>query len=217
MKYTTVFWDWNGTIIDDLGASIKSVNGLLEKRNMKTFSTPEEYFDVFCFPVSKYYEKAGFDFEKEPFELLAKEYIENYKSLCKDCKVFDDVMRLIKYFKKAGVRQIMLTASEKDELLCWISSLAIRKYFDDVIGNDNIYAIGKADIAVRWLENNRDTDINKCLMIGDTVHDYEVACAMDVDCVLIARGHNMKRDLLSTGVPVFENAMDLAEYFSIQM
>ena len=32
MKYTHIIWDWNGTLLDDVGASLASVNDMLEAR-----------------------------------------------------------------------------------------------------------------------------------------------------------------------------------------
>jgi phosphoglycolate phosphatase len=42
-------------------------------------------------------------------------------------------------------------------------------------------------------------------MIGDTVHDFEVASEMGVKCILIADGHQSEERLLKTNVPVLKN------------
>lgn len=48
-------------------------------------------------------------------------------------------------------------------------------------------------------------------MIGDTLHDAEVARALQVRCVLIARGHQSKETLLKAGVPVDSSLAEAAE------
>ena len=45
-----------------------------------------------------------------------------------------------------------------------------------------------------------DYESNDVVMIGDTVHDYEVSQAMDTDCILISSGHNSRERLEETGV-----------------
>ena len=45
----------------------------------------------------------------------------------------------------------------------------------------------------------------KTLMIGDTVHDFEVAEAIGADCILIADGHQSKVKLLETGTKVYDS------------
>ena len=47
-------------------------------------------------------------------------------------------------------------------------------------------------------------------MVGDTIHDSEVARAMDIECILVEHGHVSKDRLLKTGrkvVPDFEELL----------
>ncbi|MEG1791036.1 MAG: HAD hydrolase-like protein [Clostridia bacterium] len=211
MKYQTIFWDWNGTIIDDLHICMQSINTLLKRRSMKLFEKPQDYFDVFCFPIIEYYRKIGFDYTKEPYIDLANEYMIEYDKNSKNAKPFNDVIAAIKSLNQLNMRQIVLSAYEKNALVEWLKVFKIYNYFDDVIGLDNIYAAGKVDIALRWLENNK-IDLSKAVMIGDTTHDCEVAEAMGCDCILLARGHNSEADLRSTGKKVFNKASELLTY-----
>jgi phosphoglycolate phosphatase len=47
------------------------------------------------------------------------------------------------------------------------------------------------------------------LTLRDTEHDYEVARAMDADCILIANGHQSKTRLQALGVPVLDDVRSL--------
>ena len=51
------------------------------------------------------------------------------------------------------------------------------------------------------------------LMIGDTVHDSEVAKALDIDCILVARGDQHKDTLLKTGYKIFDSLGEVLIYF----
>ena len=42
-------------------------------------------------------------------------------------------------------------------------------------------------------------DPDHMLMIGDTIHDHEVALSIGVDCILVDHGHVSKERLVSTG------------------
>ena len=88
---------------------------------------------------------------------------------------------------------MILSASSLIELKKQLDELDIAKYFDDVLGIDNIYAGSKLNIALKWIE---DKDPKDCLMLGDTLHDLEVARSMNVDCILIANGHQPKGKLI---------------------
>ena len=47
------------------------------------------------------------------------------------------------------------------------------------------------------------------LLIGDTVHDYDVAQAVGVDCMLMLSGHNSRQRLESCGVEVLDSLAEL--------
>ena len=94
----TIIWDWNGTLLDDLELSLDSVNVLLEERNLPKL-TVERYKDIFGFPVVNYYVKAGFDFEKEAFEIPAKKYVKLYAAGANDLRLFPDATETLNFFK----------------------------------------------------------------------------------------------------------------------
>jgi len=82
--YTDIIWDFNGTIIDDVEAGITSVNKLLFDRGLPVIQDKESYRRLFRFPIIEYYRSLGFDFNAEPYEVLAPlwvaEYLNNSKS-----------------------------------------------------------------------------------------------------------------------------------------
>ena len=80
--------------------------------------------------------------------------------------------------------------------------------FTQLLGARDIYVKGKVAIALAWITQN-DIDANDVLMIGDTVHDFEVAENIGCDCILIARGHNSKERLMSTGAMVLDSIEEL--------
>jgi phosphoglycolate phosphatase len=42
------------------------------------------------------------------------------------------------------------------------------------------------------------------VLIGDTLHDFEIARMLGDDCILVAEGHQDRTRLLACGVPVVE-------------
>ena len=80
-----VVWDWNGTLFDDVALCIQVMNGMLEKRGLPRLAGPEQYRQVFTFPVEEYYKALGFDFGREPFSQLAVEYISEYDRRALGC------------------------------------------------------------------------------------------------------------------------------------
>ena len=59
-----IIWDYNGTLLNDLSIGVECINRMLTKRELPLLTT-ESYREVFTFPVKKYYELVGFDFNKD--------------------------------------------------------------------------------------------------------------------------------------------------------
>ncbi|MBE6593797.1 MAG: HAD family hydrolase [Ruminococcaceae bacterium] len=211
MDYTYCIWDFNGTIFDDVDAGIESVNALLFERRLPIIESKEAYREVFDFPIIEYYRKIGFDFEKEPYEVIAPLWVELYMENSKRSKLFDDVISAIDFFDERGIKQSVLSATEKNMLDGQLCELGIFDRFEEIMGRDNIYAESKLELAQSWKEKHRD---EKVLFIGDTTHDYETARILGADCYLISAGHHPEHKLraVSDEVKVFGTLRELIEY-----
>lgn len=188
-QYTHLIWDFNGTLYDDVEASIESANRLLTAHGLAVLRSVEEYRASFGFPIVDYYRRLGFDFDATPYEVLAPEWVAYYLECSKSAGLYPDVISTLLWAKENGMKQLVLSATEVGMLDGQITSLGIRPYFDALLGLDNIHAHGKEEVGLVWREKNPDA---RPLMLGDTEHDAEVAAAMRADCILIARGHQSR-------------------------
>ena len=59
--------------------------------------------------------------------------------------------------------------------------------------------------------DNRPEKPIRAVMIGDSVHDFEVAQAMGTACVLQCSGHQNRQTLAATGAPVVEDLREAAQ------
>ena len=211
--YSHVIWDWNGTLFDDANWCIEVINKMLSKRKLKTLQGVSEYHSAFCFPVIKYYENVGFDLSVELFEELSAEFISLYHSnKSGNCSLFSCVEATLASIRYAGISQIILSASETSNLLSQIGEFSITEYFEEILGLSDIYAKSKIDIGLDYLTRK---SVSNAILIGDTSHDYEVANALGIDCVLIPNGHQSREALLSCGVSVLDDVSCVAQYIGI--
>ena len=210
-QYSTVVWDFNGTLLDDLGIGIRAVNALLSRRGMRTISSPEEYHAVFCFPIEEYYRRLGFDFSREPYEVLAVEWVREYRAIEGSAPLREGALSLILRLCEAGVRQIVLSATEETMLGEQLRALGIAEYFDEILGRSDIYAESKLALAERLSERLS----GGVLVIGDTEHDLETARVLGADAVLLRGGHASDEALaslgceLADGLPMLEKRLFL--------
>jgi phosphoglycolate phosphatase len=199
----TIIWDWNGTLLDDTKICIDAMNILLLKRNLPLLST-RRYKAIFNFPVKSYYQKLGFNFESEPFELPANEFIEEYNKKVVNSKLQTGSIKALKYFKNKNCKQYVLSAMEQNQLHSLVSYFKIDKYFEQIAGIDDHYASGKIERGKElFMKNNIEPEC--AVLIGDTIHDKDVAEALNCKCLLIANGHNSYTSLVKTGVPVYKD------------
>ena len=203
MKFESVIWDWNGTLLSDVGIAVAIINQLLEERALKPIS-PDHYLEVFTFPVSDYYEQIGFDLKNEPFEIPAFQYITYYNKSVQTCGLHPDALPALQRLQNLGCRQFILSAMEQQQLEKTIAQNEISAFFEDLCGLNHHFATSKVEIG-RNLIVNRQLHPGQTLLIGDTIHDFEVAQAIGCNCILIANGHQSKKRLLNTGAIVLNN------------
>jgi phosphoglycolate phosphatase len=93
-----------------------------------------------------------------------------------------------------------------------VEERGISHFFRKIYGiNDNL-AHGKSGI-IKKLFDDENIDPAKTLLIGDTLHDAEVAAESNIPGVLIARGHQSRTRLETTGNPVFDSLTDFHKHF----
>ncbi len=197
-----IIWDWNGTLLNDMELCVHTINDMLQKRNLHELSF-DEYKDVFSFPVKDYYQKIGFDFNTEPFEIPAREFIDNYNCQVDNCSLHENSLTVLNYFQSVGIRQFILSAMKQDTLDQCLEQQKVSHFFEHISGLDNHYAASKLKNGQQMI-SELNLKASELILIGDTVHDFEVASELGCQCILIANGHQSKQILESTGVLVID-------------
>ena len=208
MKYTYCIWDFNGTILDDVELGIYAINELFKAHGMEKRIEREEYCAKFDFPIIDYYRRVGFDFEKTPYEELAVEWVNIYFSNFDKAHLFGDVNSALKFFEDRGVRQSVLSASERKSLISQIEDFGIKPYFEEIMGIDNIYAASKLMLARAWRESHPDESV---MFIGDTTHDIETARVLGADCYIVCAGHQSRERFEGCDATVVGSLTELCE------
>lgn len=206
-QYKHIIWDWNGTILNDVNLSVELINRLLREKDLKQI-TVDEYKNIFTIPVKSYYEKLGFDFNEEPFEIVGKKWMDEYERRKFECNIYDGIYEVLSEIQKLNIGQSILSAYSQHTLEEMADYFKLTKFFSHIVGLDNIYAAGKLHLGqmlIKKLGNGK----GETLMIGDTLHDFEVAQEMKADCVLLANGHQSREKLETSDCIVLNNITEL--------
>lgn len=208
--YTHLVWDFNGTILDDIRLGIDCVNVMLKKRSLKTLDSVEAYRAIMRFPVIDYYRDLGFDMETEDYyQILAPEWVAMYLAGEPNCVMMDGVTEVLEAAKKAGIKQMVISATKTDQLMGQLRRLEILDYFDEVLGLDNFYAASKTALAKAWREAHTDAVV---LSVGDTDHDGDLADVLGADCLLYTGGHQSKERLAARGKTLIHHIREIKDY-----
>jgi phosphoglycolate phosphatase len=206
-NYEHIIWDWNGTLLNDTSLCLNIINGLLKKRNLNTLSL-EDYRHIFDFPVKNYYEKAGFDFTEYTFNEVGKEWMDEYEVRKGETILFEGAKEVLDYISSSGIEQSILSAYSLHTLIEIINQHGLSKYFKYITGLDHIYATSKLAIG-KELISKLNIPLSKILLIGDTLHDHDVAKELGINCVLISNGHQSRERLLLSGSKVLNDIKEL--------
>ena len=205
IKY--IFWDWNGTLLNDTEACLASMNGILSRKKMPLV-TLERYKEIFTFPVIDYYKTLGFKFDEESFEDLSVEFIDGYQTNNHLIQIAGGAIEILDKFRLLGLKQVIVSAMRQDMLEEQVEENRLRNYFDAIHGIDHIYADNKAHLAEKFIEKNK-LNPSEILFIGDTLHDWEVADSLNLKTILVSSGHQNRKILQSSTAIIFNNLSDV--------
>ncbi|PKM62961.1 MAG: hypothetical protein CVU97_02710 [Firmicutes bacterium HGW-Firmicutes-21] len=199
MRYSHVLWDWNGTLIDDMECSLTAVNIMLSKRN-KSSITREQYFEYIDTPIRRFYENI-FDFSEISMTEIMEDFNLYYSLHIGEFPLMSGAREVLEELNKKGATQIILSSSSNDIILPFSEKIKVKHFFEHILGASDSYVNGKIERAVCFISDN-DINPKSCVLIGDTLHDYETAAALGCDCILIPNGHQARADLIATGAIV---------------
>ena len=190
-----IIWDWNGTLLDDNHASLSALNAILSRRGLESVDL-DYYRKNFAFPVRYFYESLGVKIECEDWDALAQEYHDAYHEC--ELRLAADAKDALEFVRDNGVSQAVVSAMREDYLISDMDRFGIRRYFESVLGTNNLDGCSKLSRIRDYvaLAGGRE----KYVVIGDSLHDREVADAIGARCVFYGGGSHDPSRLREFGV-----------------
>lgn len=182
-----VLWDWNGTLLDDTAAAVAALNAMLARRGLP--SVDLDFFRLnFAFPARTFYEKIGMPVPDSEWDALAREYYTTYAAQPTD--LARGARAALEAVKARGARQGVLSALRQDLLEGEMIKYGLGGYFACVWGSDNLDGGSKLERGKELLRRltAEGADPAAIVLIGDALHDHEVATALGIRCVLFGGG-----------------------------
>ena len=202
----TIFWDWNGTLVDDVDTVVQ-VNNQVFARHGYTPTTAEAYRLLFRFPVIEYYRALGVT--DEDFPIIAKEWNAGFVEAFSQVPLRRGIAEVVRRFHEAGFTQVIISASQQDQLRVQVKQYPeLAGMFNEVLGLGDQYAVSKVHLAQEYMART-GLDPREAIFLGDTDHDAQVAQAISCRCCLLSGGHQRRQVLVETGMPVLDDPLEL--------
>lgn len=209
MRYKHIFWDFNGTIIDDVRNALCCVNDMLLRKS-KAPITLEQYYEYVETPIIGFYRHI-LPPEELNFEEISADFHKDYATHMDQTRLADGAHELLHKLKDMGAHQYIVTANQIDEATDLIEKFGISDCFDRILGASDTLAGSKIQRA-RDLFESLSIHPNEAIFIGDTLHDLETANALGIDCVLVAYGHQGRKLLEEHNAFTLENLKEVEKY-----
>lgn len=210
--YNTVLFDLDGTISDSGEGITNSVKYSLKKfgiietdyEKLKKFVGPPLYASY-----EKYY---GFSHEEA---IKAVEYYREYYNAggIFELRIYDGIIDLLKYLKKSEKKIILATSKPEIYAEKIAKKFGFHELFDNISGAllDGS-RIEKDDIIRYALERVGESDISKCIMIGDRSYDVLGAKAFNMDSIGVTWGYGDRDELEAAGATyIVDKAEEIKE------
>lgn len=208
-----VFWDWNGTIVDDCFVFVDILNSLLKENNLPVISQ-KTYKKEFCFPINSFYKKINLYKNEQFFNKINLRFKALYKEKMFLPLIKKDIVSVLSLLQSAGAKQYIVSAQNHKILTNLLDYYGLSHYFDGAFGVDNHVAEGKDLIALELKKKLYNKNKN-FYFIGDTDLDFRVAKKINASPLLVSWGHyNKERLLLRLNKNfVFDKTSHLKKFF----
>ncbi len=205
-----VIWDWNGTLVDDVNLCVDILNHVLVG-HMKPRISVDSYRRKFFFPVAKFYESLELPSFGIEYEKLAHDYIKEYRNRFSECMLHSRALETLEVLNELSISQTILTAGEQEDVESFACFFNVKQWVQCIDGASNIEAQGKGDRAAAHISKLK-FDPKDVLLIGDTLHDQEIANLVGCKALLYSHGHVHAERLRQLKDPVIESLYDVIKW-----
>ncbi|MER8044188.1 HAD hydrolase-like protein [Streptomyces sp. NPDC094032] len=198
-------WDWNGTLLDDIGAVIGATNAAFAELGLEPI-TLERYRELYTVPVPKFYERLmGRLPTSEEWTVMDGAFHRHYWQRAEGCGLTAGAAELLAGRQASGFTQSLLSLAPHEELLPLVRRHGIAERFLRVDGRVDRSTDGKSANMVRHLAALEGVPAERVVVIGDAADDAVAAAHVGARAVLYTGGSHSRASLERVGVPVVDS------------
>jgi phosphoglycolate phosphatase len=188
MRYEMLLWDFDGTLADTLGMSVRLYNELAGRHGFRPIDDPQA---VRRLSTLAFLRAHGISLARLP--AFRREFLARQRAVIHAIRLFPDLPETLRAIHGRGVRLGVLSSNDRDNILACLDGSGVANLFDFVVGY--VRLLGKAR-ALRRVLKDRGLGAAELLYVGDEVRDVEAARRAGVDVAAVTWGYH-ERDVLA--------------------
>jgi phosphoglycolate phosphatase-like HAD superfamily hydrolase len=200
-----VIWDWNGTLLDDVGAVLEATTVAFRQAGIDVVVSGDTYRRSFTRPIRLFYERLlGRPIGHDEWERLDHAFHLEYARLDDRCTLAAGAREVLDEIRELGWSQSVCSMLPEEYLLPAVERQGIAGLFVRIDGLRGAERGGaKLENLVAHLEH-LGVASSRTVMVGDTVDDAVAARGAGIACILLDSGAGLhdSETIRSAGVPV---------------
>jgi phosphoglycolate phosphatase len=185
LSKSCVFWDWNGTLLNDLDYSLGITNEILGLKSSATLSK-QFYQEHFTIPIKDYYDKVGMFNTGFTFDELTDHYISRYQAGRHVPELYSGAKNCLNKLGDKGLSQVLFSAAHISELEFQVKHHGLTEVFEIMSGSGDFYGGCKLE---RGQALKNEYGFKNGVLVGDTLHDVEIGKEIGFETVWVSEGH----------------------------
>ncbi len=211
-------FDWNGTLFDDVEASVTGSNAVLALHGKPQLDL-ETYQGRFTFPILHFYVANGVSTDQAlaRHDEASRIFLETYEEESRKCALREGAVELLEWLNESGVHCMILTNHLRENVGQALARFHIRHYFQGLSCNEIydaafISRMNKYERLKAYMEEH-SFRAEDAVIIGDSFEEPEIAGRLGLKSVNITGGYISEARLKTAGSDlIVDDLKSFADY-----
>ncbi len=200
MNIKLVAFDWNGTILSDTNAVVRTESHVLKHYGLPPTNL-KKFQEIYDMPISKYWIKMGIEEElfKTDADKIYKLFIDFYEPQERISRTRAGTKEIFEFLKQNGIRIVIFSNHPEGHIIRQLKRLNLTSYVEQVFGrgeadNSHMHARSKGAKLNAFVVSEKISP-NNVLTVGDTIEEIEVAQEYKFKSAALTGGYQSERRL----------------------
>jgi len=191
MKYSTIIFDLDGTLLDTSEGIMTGASYTANKMGADQLTIEQQKSFIGPPIMDSFIRQCGFSttLAREAVEIYRQRYAE--KGLY-EAKHYNEMKELLVSLKNMKCQTAVATLKRDDFAKKIVDYFELSSYLDTIFGIDEQDTHSKSDIIRLCLKELGENDLSKVVMIGDSIFDAIGAEEVGIDFIAVTYGYGFK-------------------------